>query len=42
MYEHGLYAQFLMQFGEDCRDLPAATRAHIDAARRALDAAAGE
>lgn len=36
MFEHGLYEQFLMQFGADCRDLPAATRAQIDAARRAL------
>ncbi len=43
MFEHGLYAQFLMQFGADCRDLPAATRAQIDFARHALDrAAAGE
>ena len=40
MFEHGLYAQFLMQFGADCRDLPAATRAQIDAARRALEQAA--
>lgn len=42
MYEHGLYAQFLMQFGADCRDLPAATQARIDAARRALAAASRE
>lgn len=40
MFEHGLYEQFLMQFGADCRDLPEATRARIDAARRALDAGA--
>lgn len=39
MFDHGLYAQFLMQFGADCRDLPAATRAQIDVAQRALAAA---
>ncbi len=36
MFEYGLYEQFLMQFGEDCRDLPAVTRGQIDAARQAL------
>ena len=36
MFEHGLYEQFLMQFGADCRELPAATQARIDSARRAL------
>jgi len=39
MYEQGMYAQFLMQYGEDCRDLPAATVEKIDRAREALRAA---
>lgn len=36
MFEHELYEQFLMQFGADCRELPAATQARVDAARLAL------
>ncbi len=36
MFEHGLYEQFLMQFGAECRELPAETQARVDAARRAL------
>ena len=36
MYEQGMYAQFLMHFGEDCRDLPPATRAQIASARAAV------
>ncbi len=39
MFAHGLYEQFLMQFGADCRELPAATQARIEAARRALEQA---
>ena len=34
MYAEGLYAQFLIQYGEDCRDLPAETLCKIDIARR--------
>lgn len=36
MYQQGMYAQFLMQFGEDCRDLPPAVRAQIESARAAI------
>ena len=39
MYLQGMYEQFLMQFGEDCRDLPPATQAQIDNARAAVNAA---
>ena len=34
MFAEGLYAQFLMQYGEDCRDLPAETLCKIEIARR--------
>lgn len=37
MYEQGMYAQFLMQFGEDCRDLPLSVREKITRARAALE-----
>ena len=36
MFDQGLYAQFLMQYGEDCRALPAATERRLEIARRAL------
>ena len=36
MFAAGLYAQFLMQYGEDCRDLPAATERKLAVARREL------
>ena len=39
MYEQGMYAQFLMQYGEDCRDLPANTVKKIAHAREAIRAA---
>ncbi len=34
MFEQGMYAQFLQQYGEDCRDLPSATAEKIALARR--------
>ncbi len=37
MFEQGLYEQYLMQFGEDCRELPSTTQRHIDFARARLD-----
>ncbi len=37
IFEHGLYAQFLMQYGEDCKDLPAATLQKIAHARDQLE-----
>ena len=36
MYEQGMYQQFLLQFGPNCRDLPATTRERIEHARAAL------
>lgn len=39
MYEQGMYAQFLMQFGEDCRDLPEDTQQRVKRARAELEAA---
>lgn len=39
MYEQGMYAQFLMQYGEDCRDLPAGTLKKIAHAREAIGTA---
>lgn len=38
MYLQGMYSQFLMQFGEDCLDLPPATQAQIERARAAVAA----
>lgn len=39
MFAAGLYAQFLMQYGEDCRDLPPAALQKLAVARRELGAA---
>ena len=39
MYAQGMYAQFLMQYGEDCRNLPAATVEKIAHAREAIRSA---
>lgn len=36
MFDQGMYAQYLQQFGEDCRDLPADTKQRIAHARKAL------
>lgn len=36
MFEQGMYAQFLMQYGEDCRDLPASCMQKIEQAREAM------
>ena len=36
MYEQGMYAQFLLQFGEDCANLPAEVVQRIDAAKQQL------
>jgi len=36
MFTEGMYEQFLMQYGEDCKNLPADTRQKIDHARSAL------
>ena len=36
MYEQGMYAQFLLQFGEDCANLPAAVVQRIEAAQKQL------
>lgn len=36
MYDEGMYSQFLMQFGEDCANLPAATLQRIADARQRL------
>ena len=35
MFDEGMYAQFLLQYGEDCRDLPAETERRLEQARRA-------
>ena len=36
MFEQGFYGQYLYQFGENCRDLPAPTRERIAKARQEL------
>lgn len=36
MYREGMYEQFLMQFGADCKNLPAETLEHMRDARRQL------
>ncbi len=36
MFDQGMYAQYLQQFGEDCRDLPAETEQRIAQARQHL------
>jgi len=36
MFAEGMYAQFLMQYGEDCRELPAETGRKLEIARREL------
>jgi hypothetical protein len=36
MFDEGMYAQFLMQFGEDCAHLPAEVEQHINTARSKL------
>jgi len=36
MYEQGMYAQFVMQYGEDCRDLPPETLKKLGHARAQL------
>ena len=36
MFDQGMYAQYLQQFGEDCRDLPADTERRMAHARKAL------
>jgi hypothetical protein len=36
MFDQGMYAQYLQQFGEDCRDLPADTEQRIVQARQLL------
>lgn len=36
MFEQGMYAQYLQQFGADCRDLPEACERRIAQARKAL------
>ena len=36
MYEQGMYAQFLQQFGEDCANLPAGVVQRIDAAKEQI------
>ena len=36
MFAEGLYAQFLMQYGEDCRELPAEAERKLEIARREL------
>jgi hypothetical protein len=38
MFDEGMYAQFLMQFGEDCAHLPAEVEQRIDTARSKLSA----
>ena len=39
MFDQGMYAQFLMQYGEDCRDLPEETERKLVIARRELGGA---
>lgn len=39
MFAEGMYEQYLMQFGLDYKNLPAATELKLEQARRALDAA---
>jgi hypothetical protein len=38
MFDEGMYAQFLMQFGEDCAQLPAEVEQRIDTASSNLSA----
>lgn len=38
MFDQGFHGQYLYQFGENCRDLPADTVARMTEARRQLDA----
>jgi hypothetical protein len=37
MFNEGLYAQFVMQFGEDCSGLPAETERRLEKARHCLE-----
>ncbi|MEM7563710.1 MAG: hypothetical protein AAF353_11765 [Pseudomonadota bacterium] len=37
MYQEGLYVPYLMQFGEDCKDLPEAVKKQLAFARSELD-----
>jgi hypothetical protein len=39
MFDEGMYEQFLMQYGEDCKNLPPDTVQRIARARRQLDTA---
>jgi len=39
MFEQEMYAQFLMQYGEDCKNLPARTLQRIAQARQQLESA---
>lgn len=39
MFDEGMYEQFLMQYGEDCKNLPPDTVQRIARARRQLDRA---
>lgn len=36
MFSEGMYVQFLMQYGEDCRELPAECQRKLEIARREL------
>ncbi len=37
MFDEGMYAQFLLQYGEDCHNLPAAAEQRIAVARKRLE-----
>ncbi len=39
MFEQGMYSQFLMQYGEDCKNLPARALQRIAEAREQLESA---
>ena len=39
MYQEGMYVPFLMQYGEDCKNLPEDVLEHLETARQALRAA---
>jgi hypothetical protein len=41
MYEEGMYAQFLLQFGEDCANLPAGVVQRIEKAKKQLAGQSG-
>lgn len=41
MFDAGMYAQYLQQFGEDCEHLPAAVQQRLAAARQRINSAAG-